>query len=169
MNKSELLVWLREEYGKWEAFLDQIDPAHMEKPGVVAHWSMKDLIAHLTGWHRKLVAQIRAAHREEPQPPPPWPAHLQHEDEINAWLYDTNRGLSLSEAREESTQVFQQLFAVIEDLPDDVRIETFQPSPDRAYYLVWLGEERFPAGEFFDHYYDDHEPDVRAWLGRIQN
>ncbi len=167
MNKSELLAWLREEYRKWGAFLDQIDPAHMEQPGVVAHWSMKDLIAHLTGWNRKLAAQIQAAHRNEPQLLPPWPAHLQHEDEINAWLYDTNRHLSLSEVRQNCDQVFQQLLAVLASLPDDVRIETIQPTPDWAYYLVWLGEERFPAGEFFDHYRDDHEPDVRAWLARM--
>jgi hypothetical protein len=46
MTKSELLNWLREELRKWEVFLDQIDSAHMDKPGVVGHWSMKDVVAH---------------------------------------------------------------------------------------------------------------------------
>jgi hypothetical protein len=29
---------------------------------------------------------------------------------------------------------------------------------------VWLGDKRFPAGEFFAHFHDDHEPDICAWL-----
>jgi len=24
------------------------------------------------------------------------------------------------------------------------------------------------VGEFFDHFHDDHEPDVRAWLARME-
>jgi hypothetical protein len=34
---------------------------------------------------------------------------------------------------------------------------------------VWLDNKRFPVGEFFDHFLDDHEPDVRAWLARVEN
>jgi hypothetical protein len=37
----------------------------------------------------------------------------------------------------------------------------------REYYLLWLGDTRYPAGEFFDHFHNDHEPDIRAWL--VQN
>lgn len=168
MNKAEYLNWLQDQHRQWESFVDEIDPAHMELPGVVAHWSMKDLIAHLTGWNRKLVAVIEAAGRGEPSPPPPWPAHLKHEDEINAWLYDSYRDLSLDEIRAQSQQVFEQLFAVIEGLPDDARFETVRTESGREFHLVWLGDERFLAGEFFDHYRDDHEPDVRAWLARIE-
>jgi len=62
---------------------------------------------------------------------------------------------------DESHQVFQQLLAVIEGLPDDVQIES-------EWRLVWLNGQRFPAGEFFDHFHDDHEPDVRAWLARVE-
>ena len=161
MNKSELLNWLQEEYQQWEALLDQIGPARMDQPGVNGDWSMKDVVAHLTGWNRWLVARLQAAQRHEPEPPPHWPAHLQTEDEINAWLYESNRGRTVREVLDESHQVFQQLLAVIEGLPDEVRIEP-------AWRLVWLDDKRFPAGEFFDHFHDDHEPDVRAWLARME-
>lgn len=49
MNKSELLNTLREEYQQWEALLDQIGAARMDQPGVNGEWSMKDIVAHLTG------------------------------------------------------------------------------------------------------------------------
>jgi len=166
MNKSELLNWLQEEYQQWEVFLDQIDPTLMDQPGVNGDWSMKDIVAHLTGWNRWLVARIQAASRGEAEPPPPWPTHLQTEDEINAWIYESNHGRSMREVLDQTHQVFQQLLTVIESLPDEVHIETIRTSSGREFYLVWMNDERFPAGEFFDHFRDDHEPDVRAWLVR---
>jgi hypothetical protein len=161
MKKSELLDWLQEEYQQWEAFLDQIEPARMDQPGVNSDWSMKDIVAHLTGWQPRLITRIQAAQRGEAEPPPPWPAHLQTEDEVNAWIYETNHGRSVNDVLDESHQVFQQLLAVIEGLPEDVRIEP-------KWHLVWLNGERFPAGEFFDHFHDDHEPGMRAWLARLE-
>jgi hypothetical protein len=168
MKKAELLSWLREEHQRWEALLDRIGPARMEQPGVNGEWSMKDIVAHLTGWQPRVNAHLLAAQRGEPEPPPPWPAHLQTDDEINAWIYESNRSRSLHEVVEESRQVFQQLFDVVEQLPEDVRIEQVHQG-GRMYQLVWLGDRRFQPGEFFDHFHDDHEPDVRAWLARVED
>jgi hypothetical protein len=162
MQKSQLLNWLLEQHQKWQALLDRIGSARMDQPGVSADWSMKDIVAHLTGWNRWLVARLRAAERGEPEPPPPWPAQLQSEDDINAWIYAANHGRSVRDVLVDSQEAYQQLRAVIARLPDDVRIEVIEP----AYYLVWVGDQRFTAGEFFYHFGEDHEPDVRAWLAR---
>jgi hypothetical protein len=168
MNKSELLNWLQEEYRQWEALLDQIGPERMEQPGVNGDWSMKDIVAHLTGWQPRVNAHLRAVQRGEPEPPPPWPAHLQTDDDINAWIYESHRRRSLGEVLDESRQVFRQLLNVVEALPPDVRIEQVHQGA-RVYHLVWLDSQRFQPGEFFDHFHDDHEPDVRAWLARMEN
>lgn len=72
MNKSELLDWLWEEYRGWEAFLEQFDPEWMEQPGAAADWSMKDIVAHLTGWNRRLVDRLQAAVLGESEPRPHW-------------------------------------------------------------------------------------------------
>jgi hypothetical protein len=168
MKKSELLNWLREEYQQWEAFLDQIGPALLEQPGVNGDWSMKDMVSHLyVGWQPRLIARIQAAQRGEPEPAPPWPAHLKSDDEINAWIYEVSHERSLREVLDESRQVFQQLLAVVEGLPEDVQIEQVHQG-GKVYHLLWLGGQRFPVGEFFDHFHDDHEPDVRAWLARVK-
>ena len=57
-----------------------------------------------------------------------------------------------------------QLYVIFshDDLADDARIE-----PER--HLVTLAGEAFPAGEFFDHFHDDHETGVRRWLAGIEN
>ena len=162
MEKSELIDWLQAENRQWQALLAQIDLPGMDQPGVNGDWSMKDMVAHLTGWNRWLVIRMRAAQSDEPEKIPPWPAHLQAEDDINAWIYESNRARPVRQVLVESQQVFQQLLAVIADLPDGFQIE-----PD--WRIVQLGGDRFPAGEFFDHYHDEHEADVLAWLARAEN
>ena len=167
MNKSELLHWLQDEYQQWETLLDQIGPAQMDQPGVNGDWSMKDIVAHLTGWNRRLIANIQAAQRGEGEPPPPWPAHLQTDDDINAWIYEANHGRLAREVLDEAQHVFQQLLAVVDGLPDDIRIETVHHE-GREYYLVWLDDQRIQPGEFFDHFHHDHELDVRTWLAKVE-
>src|SRR5436190_8999318 len=110
MKKSEFLNWLQEEHQHWEALLTRVDPTYMDQLGVNSQWSFKDLVAHLTGWNRRLVANAQAILRHEPEPPPPWPGHLQTDDDINAWIYETNRERSARQILDESQQVFQHLF-----------------------------------------------------------
>jgi hypothetical protein len=164
MNKSELLNWLQQEIQHWEAFLARIGPERMQQPGVNGDWSMKDLVAHLTGWQPRLIASLAAAQRGEPEPLPPWPAHLQSEDDVNAWIYASNRERPLQDVLDDCRREFQRLQAAVEALPEDVRVEHIEP----AYHLVWLGGKRFLVSEFFDHFRDDHEPDVRRWLERME-
>ena len=168
MNKSELLIWLSEEYRNWEEFLEHIDPAHMEVPGVNGSWSMKDMVAHITCYQPWVTARIQAAADGAPEPPPPWPAELQTDNEVNAWIYETNRGSSVSEVLDDARQIFHQFFAVIENLPEDVRIEEVQHG-GKMFYLMWLGDQRFQVGEIFDHFHDDHEADIRAWLADLKS
>ena len=161
MTKSELLNWLQEEYQQWEAFLEHIGPARMGHPGVNGDWSMKDIVAHLTGWQPRLITRIQAAQRGESEPPPPWPAHLQTEDEVNAWIYESNHERPVREVLDESHHVFQQMFAAIEGLPDEVL-------SDPAHHLPWLEAESVKPSDFFAHFHEEHESDMRAWLARVE-
>jgi hypothetical protein len=164
MNKSELLNGVREEYRQWEALLNQIGEARMDQPGAAADWSIKDIIAHLTGWRYRTVARLQAAQHGEGEPPPPWPAHLQADvdlDEINAWIYESNHERPVREVLDESHHVFQQMFAAIEGLPDEVL-------SDPARYLPWLEAESIKPSDFFGHFHEEHEADMRAWLERVE-
>jgi hypothetical protein len=138
----------------------------MDQPGVNGDWSVKDVVAHLTGWNRWLVARLQAAGDGDPDPAPPWPADLQTEDEINAWIYESNRARPIGEILDETQHVHQQLLGAIASLPDEVRVEEVRR--DRTYYLLWIDDQRLPASEFFDHFHDDHEPDLRAWMARSE-
>lgn len=158
MRKAELLTGLHDEQRQWELLLAQIGEGRMERPGVAGDWTMKDIVAHLTGWRRRTVDRLEAARRGGPDPAPPWPAQLQSDDEINAWIYEEGRGRSLEEVLADSRQVFRRLVAAIESFPEAELMD-----PGR---FAWLeGETLTPAG-LFGHFHEEHEPDIRAWLGR---
>jgi hypothetical protein len=161
-SKAQLLSDLRAEQAQWEALLHDIGDDHMTQPGVAGQWSIKDIIAHLTGWRHRTVGRFQAALRNEPPPPPPWPSHLQTDDEINAWIYAANRDLPLANVLRESRDVFQQLVETLEAFPAaDLQDPTRFP---------WLSAEDLPltGAAFFDHFHEEHEPDMRAWLVRIR-
>lgn len=168
MNKSELLQWLHTEHQHWEALLERIQPARMEQVGVNRLWSMKDLIAHLIPDAVRSIAELQAAQRNEPQPPPPWPAQFKDDDEINAWLYELYHERSVRQILDEADQVLEQLFAIVAELPEEVEIEAVRQGK-RQLYLVHLGGQRIQPGYFFDHFHDDHEEDVLAWLSQVEN
>lgn len=162
MNKSELLNWLDEKNQQWRELLDLIGLERMDIPGVNGEWSVKDIIAHLTGWNTRLVDRFKAAVNDEAEPPPPWPGELEAEDDINAWIYEYNHARSVDIVVDDMNQDYQKLIGIIESLPDDVRVEFIEPK----FCLVWIGDKRYHVTEFFDHFQDDHEADIRAWLDR---
>jgi hypothetical protein len=131
----------------------------MEQPGVAGDWSIKDIVAHITGWRRRTVARVRAASRGEPEPPPYWPAELKTDDEINDWIYASNRDRSLNEVLDDSQQIIRQLLVAIEALPAEAL-------NDPARHLPWLETEAIKPRDFFAHFHDEHEADMRAWLAR---
>ncbi len=158
MNKAEFLRGLDEENRQWEALLDSIGENRMEQPGVAGHWSIKDIVAHITSWRRRTVARLQAALRGEPQPATIWPANLTTDDEVNAWFYEQEHGKSVRQALSESRQVFQQMRNAIESFPEAELMD-----PNR---FPWAEGQALTPAALFAHFHEEHEADMRAFLGR---
>ena len=131
----------------------------MTQPAV-ADWSIKDIVAHLTAWRRRTVTRFQAALRHEPAPPPPWPADLQNDDEINAWFYAADRDRPLADVLGDSRDVFAQLAETLGAFPEAELLD-----PER---FPWLEGEPLTAAALFGHFHEEHEADMRAWLERIR-
>jgi hypothetical protein len=159
-SKAQLLDDLRDEQAQWEALLQDIGEEHMTQPGVAGDWSIKDIVAHLTGWRQRTVARFQAASRHEPTPPAPWPPNLQTDDEINAWIYAANRDRPLADVLRESRDVFDQLAQALDAFPEAELID-----PAR---FPWLEGEPLSGAAFFGHFHEEHEPDMRAWLAKVR-
>lgn len=158
MSKAELLRNLDEENRQWEALLGAIGEARMEEPGVAGHWSIKDIVAHITSWRRRTVMRLQAQGRGEPEPPPYWPPNLKSDDDINAWFYEMNHLRPVPEVLAESRHVYQQLRAAIESLPESGLLD-----PQR---FPWLQGQPLTAAALYSHFHDEHEADMRAFLAQ---
>ncbi len=156
ITKAQMLDELRQENAQFEELLAAIGPERMTQPEVAGGWSIKDIVAHLTAWRSRSVARFRAARSGQPVAPLPWPADLQTDDEINAWIYAANRDRPLEDVLSESRQVFQQLVDAI-DAFDEAELRD-------SSRFGWLAGERFRGSSFFEHFHEEHESDMRAWL-----
>lgn len=158
MDKESLVYDLQEENQGWEALLGQVSRAQMEEPTVAGGWSVKDIVAHITGWRKRTVARLQAAANGMWEFSPPWPEHLQTDDEINAWLYAQNRDRSVDAVLDDARQTFVELVAAIDALPAAAFAD--------PHYLPWMEGEPLNAAAFFAHFHEEHEPDIRAWLAQ---
>jgi hypothetical protein len=159
-TKAQLISDLHAENRQWEALLDEISPARMDRPIAPGQWSVRDIVAHIAGWRRRTVARLRAAARGEPEPPPEWPTHLGSDDEINDWLHAASRDQPVSAVLADSRQLFHDLVAAVEALPEEGLLE-----PGR---FAWMGGEPLSARALFGHFHDEHEADMRRWLDAAQ-
>src|SRR5215472_5520056 len=102
ISKKQLLAEMQSEQAAWLALLDEIGEENMTQPEVAGGWSIKDIVAHLTGWRRRTVRRFQASLNHESDFTPPWPSDLQEDDEINAWIYEANRDRPLADVLSDS-------------------------------------------------------------------
>jgi hypothetical protein len=160
LSKKQLLAEMQSEQAAWLALLDEIGEENMTQPEVAGGWSIKDIVAHLTGWRRRTVLRFRAALDPTVDMTPYWPAELDEDDEINAWIYKANRDRPLADVLNDSREVFQQLLAAVDALSDE-QLNDPQLFP-------WLEGERLTGAFLFGHFHEEHELDMRAWLDKVK-
>jgi len=144
--------------GRWRRLVADVGPDRLEEPGAMGEWTFKDVAAHLTAWRQRTVGRLGAAARGEPEPPPPWPAELSgaEDDPINAWIHDQTKDRPAEELLAEADAVYDDFIAAVRALPDEALTD-----PNR---FPWTEGEALADADFGGHL-DEHEPDVRRWLG----
>lgn len=157
---GEVLAAIERERAAWEALLAEVGEQRMLEPGPMGDWTFKDLAAHLTGWRVRTLQRLEAAAHGQPEPAPVWPANLQSDDEINAWIQEVNEDRLLGEVIADSRESYARLAEIIQMLP----AETLHNPTS----FPWLGGqalgEAITNGALSGHLHEEHEPDIRAWL-----
>lgn len=160
ITKEQLLEQTRHERALWDELLAEVGPEHMEQPGAMGEWTFKDVIAHMTAWRTRTLARLNAARAGTVPEATPWPEDLDTE-EINEWIYNTNRDRPLEDVVLESYRVFDQIVETTaalseQDLTEPQRFDWMEGRP--------LGET---LRDSFEHYHGEHEAGLRAWLSNI--
>ncbi|MEP7200045.1 MAG: maleylpyruvate isomerase N-terminal domain-containing protein, partial [Chloroflexota bacterium] len=116
MNKTEFLNRMQTERAGWNALLAQAGEARMTQPGCAGHWSLKDIVAHVTAYEQWLVTWLAAAARGLLTPP-----SVLNDSDIdrrNGVVYEQNKDRPLPDVLADAERVFQQLVAAVQALPD---------------------------------------------------
>lgn len=155
-SKEEVLTRIAAQQALWRDLVTEVGHERMERPGPMGDWTFKDLAAHITGWRERTIGRLQAG--PGANPPPPWPAEMTNDDEINEWIYARHRDRPLLAVLDEADASFTRLSAAIRALPEADVI-----TPGR---FAWFDGACVADADFFGHFHDEHERDVRAWLAR---
>lgn len=164
MDKQALLDKVRRETEIWEAFLDEVGEQHMEIPGATGDWTFKDVVAHLSGWRARTIERLQAGQTGKTPIFAEWPAGLVEENEddlqrMNDWLYARNRNRPLSDVLAESRRQYRQLYDALQALPED---ELFERNR-----FAWMHGRPLADVAHFEHFHEEHEPELRRWLADL--
>ena len=160
--KSRLLETLCTRRGHWEALLTTVGEDHMIQPGVAGHWSVKNIVSHITAYERWLVDWLTAASQNTF----PAPSALDSADieERNRRVYELTHELPLHEVLSDACQNFIKLLKIIKALPDK-----YFDDPQSAEWFMkpyWRQMKTIPEAVInlsADHY-DEHIPALEAWI-----
>ena len=154
LTVNELLAEMRAARSAWEALLAEVGPARWEEPGVEGHWSIKDVIAHITHYESWATEVTDALQRGEPRPTSPYKG--MEIDQRNALIYERNHARPLAEVVHESQASYLRSLDVVQRLRDEQLYSLdFTVTDWVVFDLI--------EGDTFEHY-RDHVNSVRAWL-----
>jgi hypothetical protein len=155
-RRAELIALIERERAWWRDLVDEIGEARMTEPGPMGEWTFKDMAAHLLGWRERTLGRLEAAAEGLEEPRPPWPAALEEDDSINAWIQERTSGQSVREVLDATDRSYDRLAQAVAALPEELLTR-----PDA---FTWLGGESLADTNLFGHLHDEHMPSVRAWL-----
>jgi uncharacterized protein (TIGR03083 family) len=159
MDKASILNELRSKYAALEAILAPLDEAQLTTPGVIGGWSIKDILAHVTAWHHRLLAWLHAAgHNEEPTIS--GPNSEEEMDRLNEQFYQENKFRPLADVLGDFRSSYLQIVEAVQAMPEEDLID-----PRRFAWLDGDSLRQLVAGDTYDHY-EEHRQQIEEWLAR---
>jgi hypothetical protein len=154
-TRAEQIAAIRADQQFWRDLAAEVGPNRYAEPGPMGEWSFGDVAGHLLGWRNRTLARLEAFSRGAPDPPNPWPAGIEDEDAVNAWIRDQHSDRTPAQLVGDYDAAYDRLVAIIEAMPNAKLTD-----PDA---IPWAGSALVDV-DFTNHLHDEHVPSVRAWL-----
>jgi hypothetical protein len=159
-TKDEILQEIRSEWLLLERLLAGLSEAQMTTPGVIADWSIKDMLVHLSAWQKLLLERLGAALFHQPARYPPVRSQ-EDVDLLNARFFTEGQARPLPAVLMEYRSLYSGVLTVVEALDEAVLagpmpIEWIEDAP-----TVW----EMVRANTSDHY-REHRQQIEAWLAR---
>ena len=117
-NKMELLGAIEKERGALDRTLENLSSQEMIEPGIVGHWSVKDVLAHLSTWEQMCLGWYRAGLQgETPQLPAPGFKWNQI-TELNQQIFEEHQNDPLEEVLAFFEGSSREILGLIQELSD---------------------------------------------------
>lgn len=148
-DRKSLLLLLDETRSNIEKLLPDIDPQKEIYPG----WTIKDMLAHMTGWDDVIIDSLRAHVIDRP---PTFPA-ISSLDEYNASTVSSRKELDFEHVLGEWLLTRKLLLTIIEQLTEERFL-----SP---VIVPWGGKSTVTnLVDIFRVHEEEHTQDILAWL-----
>jgi hypothetical protein len=148
-DRDFLLHRLDETRDGIEKLLPIIAPTKQIYPG----WTIKDLLAHMTGWDDATIDSLRAHVIGRP----PSVDAIRSMDEYNDLTVSSRKGLDYDQILKEWRMTRQVLRTIIEQMPEDKFLEPLiVPWGDKATVTFLV--------EMFRDHEEEHAHDIREWI-----
>lgn len=164
-TKQALVQRLHDEFKRWEALLAGLDEAQIIDRQVPGGRSVKDDLAHLWAWQQRSIARLAAARDGRPPEYPAWPATGDPDadghspDQLNAWIFDTNRDRPWPEVLSAWRNGFLRFVAQAEATPEK---DLF--AKDKYAWLPGYALADVLTGSY-EHHHIDHLTPLLARFG----
>ncbi len=158
MNKQELLQTLETTHGEFLQAINQFSDADMTTRHIVAEWTPKDVLAHVTRWEDICSGYLSQLAAGEPIPPLGGTTN-----EMNTRWNAEDSQLTLEQVWENSDQSALRVRAMVESLEDDWLDRKMRgPWPEITEELPL---SRIIAIDTWDHY-QQHIKDIAQATGK---
>ena len=145
-HKQELLEQAAEEYRAFQVAIEGLNEEQLTTPWL-GTWSVKEIVAHIVGWHREMQPALERMARGER----PIPQGVSYED-VDAWnarFAAAARDKQVTDVLLEFDESHEDFIRAAATVPD----ERFEPGKT-AYKIVDLNSA---------HHYTAHRDEISAW------
>jgi hypothetical protein len=157
MDRQQLLKQLDKAWAAIKGSYAGLSDSQLTEPGVTGHWSVKDILAHVTTWEEEALKYLPLIIKGD-RPP----RYIQYGgiDAFNAQMTEQKRGLSLSDVLRQLDETHRRLIDYVQSAPEEqftretrfrrrLRLDTYSHYPKHAKAIrQWREQRSAGSGKF---------------------
>lgn len=117
MKKQQVLNKIEQAWAAFKGSYAGLTDEQLMEAGVTGDWSVKDILAHVSGWEAEALKYL--PHILEGVRPPRYSVLYGGIDAFNAQMAEQKRRLTLSEVRDQLDETHRKLVEYIQSIPEE--------------------------------------------------
>jgi hypothetical protein len=151
MEREQLLKHLDKAWAAIKESYAGLSDSQLTEPGVTGHWSVKDILAHVTTWEEEALQYLPLIIKGGR--PPRYSIKYGGINGFNAQMTAQKRGLSLSDVLRQLDETHRRLIDYVQSVPEEqftretrfrrrLRLDTYSHYPKHAEAIRKWREQR---------------------------